>query len=200
MGQVDAANQLRSYFTALPNRCEKEFFPGVFWSLDVTLVNCYKIFITLYPEEHQTSTGNRDRNSHRKFMEAFIDEVFQYRDSTFETFPEKLEKKWEKIPRGCGRPSLARSILQTQETFISTPLEGHQHINTTKRSDCISCGFIRRKIDQDKPEKNKKIRVRGANTSWKCTICGPICKEASCWDFVHSEGFRGRKRKYSEIA
>ena len=27
---VDQANQLRSYFTTLPNRIEKEFFPGVF--------------------------------------------------------------------------------------------------------------------------------------------------------------------------
>jgi len=50
MNMVDQANQLRSYFTTLPNRTEKEFFPGVFWSLDYILVNYYKIFIIIYPE------------------------------------------------------------------------------------------------------------------------------------------------------
>ena len=30
MNMVDQANQLRSYFTTLPNRIEKEFFPRVF--------------------------------------------------------------------------------------------------------------------------------------------------------------------------
>jgi hypothetical protein len=162
MGQVDAANQLRSYFTALPNRCEKEFFPGVFWSLDVALVNCYIIYKTLYPEQYTINIGNRDRNAHRKFMEAFIDEVFQYMDETLETFPEKLEKKWEKIPRGRGRPSLARSLSASQKTTVPEPLEHHQHIKTEKRSSCRVCGYIRQKISL---EQEKKGAIRGANTT-----------------------------------
>ena len=72
---VDQANQLRSYFTTLPNRTEKEFLPRVFQSLDFILVNCYKIFITIYPEYSTYTTGNRDTTVHRRFIEDFINEI-----------------------------------------------------------------------------------------------------------------------------
>jgi hypothetical protein len=200
MGMVDRANQLRSYFTTLPARCEKEFFPGLFWSLDFAMVNCYKIFMTLYPQYNETSTGNRDRNSHRKFMEEFISEIFQYTDQTFETFPEKPQEKWQKIPRRQGRPSKAQSLSRSQESILLTSSGDHQHINTTKRSFCRGCGSIRLKMDKENSGKKTRGYIRGASTTWKCTICGPICHEPNCWSLVHSKGFRIQKRKHSEIS
>ena len=113
------------------------------------------------------------------------------------TFLEKSEKKWEKILRGRRRPSLARSLSASQKTTVLEPLEHHQHIKTEKRSSCRVCSYIRQKISL---EQEKKGAIRGANTAWKCTICGPICREASCWNIMHSTGFKGRKRKYDEIA
>ena len=125
MNMVDQANQLRSYFTTLPNRTEKEFFPGVFWSLDFILVNCYKIFIIIYPEYLTYTTGNRDTTVHRRFIEDFINEIWQYTNETFETIPEESLKKVELIPRERGRPSLSKSLSKSQETSISIPLDTH---------------------------------------------------------------------------
>jgi hypothetical protein len=201
MNMVDQANQLRSYFTTLPNRCEKEFFPGVFWSLDFILVNCYKIFMTIYSNYYQDFNGIRKRNSHRQFLEAFIDECFQYTDETFNTVPKKPEQIFKKIPRRQGRPSLSQEFTKSQKTTTIIPLENHKHIKSKKRSYCRCCGYIRRKIEAQKdPNIKQKDAIRGALTFWKCTICGPICKEVSCWNIFHLKGFKGRKRKLSEIS
>ncbi len=159
MGMVDRANQLRSYFTTLPNRCEKEFFPGVFWSLDFIVVNCYRIYTTLYPDE------TRDHNAHRKFMEELINEIFQYTDKSFQTFPEKPPKKWQKIPRRPGRPSSAQRASREQRTLLSRPSIVHHHVKTQKRSYCQVCGHIQRVIDQESSEQKGKNRARGANTA-----------------------------------
>ena len=58
MNMVDQANQLRSYFTTHPNRTKKEFLPGIFWSFDFILVNCFEIYKAIYPEYALNSKGN----------------------------------------------------------------------------------------------------------------------------------------------
>ena len=167
------------------------------------MVNYYKIFTTIYPEYTQYRTGNRKTEAYRQFMEEFVDEIFQYTDETLETFPEKPSKKAEFISRPPGRPSLARSRSELPVTPVSErlpPLEDHKHEKLGKRSYCIGCGFTRRIIDQNNPDRSSKNRARGANTEWKCTVCGPVCKGSSCWEYVHSRAFMGLKRKYSEIS
>jgi hypothetical protein len=202
MGMVDQANQLRSYFTSLPNRTQKDFFPGVFWSFDYTAVNCYKIFIAINPQYTLYRTGNRKTEAHRNFQELLIDEIFQYTDETLETFPVKPLKKAVLIPRAPGRPSLARIRSEPSKTPISSLLlfqEAHKHEKTTKRSFCLCCSLFQRIAGQNKTEKERNQRFRGTSTKWKCTICGPICINSSCWDYIHSTAFKGQKRKYKEI-
>ena len=58
-------------------------------------------------------------------MEDFIDEIFQYTDKTFETTPEKPREKFQKIPRGRGRPSIAKTLSSTLKTPLAAPLEEH---------------------------------------------------------------------------
>ena len=40
MNSVDVANQLRATVIVHFSRNEKEFFPGIFWSIDMILTNC----------------------------------------------------------------------------------------------------------------------------------------------------------------
>ena len=101
---VDQANQLRSYFTTYPNRTEKEFFPGIFWSFDFILVNCFEIYKTIYLEFALNSKGNRDPNAYRRFLEKLVDEIFLYTDETFEKRPKKSKNRYIYTPRGVRRP------------------------------------------------------------------------------------------------
>src|SRR6266516_5343988 len=47
MNSVDIANQLRATETVHFSRNEKEFFPGMFWAIDMILTYCRKIYETL---------------------------------------------------------------------------------------------------------------------------------------------------------
>jgi hypothetical protein len=40
MNSVDVANQLRAIVTVYFSRNEKEFFPDMFWAIDIILTNC----------------------------------------------------------------------------------------------------------------------------------------------------------------
>ena len=111
MNMVDQANQLRSYFTTHPNRTEKEFFPGIFWSFDFILVNCFEIYKAIYPEFALNSKGNRKSTAHRLFLEELVDSIFLYNDETFEKKPEKSEEEYIYTSRRRGRPQNP-SILQ----------------------------------------------------------------------------------------
>ena len=202
MGMVDQANQLRSYFTSLPNRTQKDFFPGVFWSFDYTAVNCYKIFIAINPQYALYRTGNRKTEAHRNFQELLIDEIFQYTDETLETFPVKPLKKAVLIPRAPGRPSLARIRSEPSKPPISSLLpfqEAYKHEKTKKRSFCLCCSLFQRIVGQNKTEKERNQRFRGTSTKWKYTIYRPIYINSSYWDYIHSTAFKGQKRKYKEI-
>ena len=112
MNMVDQANQLRSYFTSHPNRTQKEFFPGIYWSFDFILVNCFEIYKAIYPEFALNSKGNRDPDAHRRFLEKLVDEIFLYTDETFETRPKKSKNRYIYTPRGPGRLSKSSTISQ----------------------------------------------------------------------------------------
>ena len=48
INSVDVANQLRATATVYFSRNEKEFFPGIFWFINMILTNCWKIYESLY--------------------------------------------------------------------------------------------------------------------------------------------------------
>jgi hypothetical protein len=48
MNLVDVANQLRAIVIVYFFRNEKEFFPGIFWAIDMILINYWKICESLY--------------------------------------------------------------------------------------------------------------------------------------------------------
>ena len=172
---VDQANQLRSYFTTYPNRTEKEFFPGIFWSFDFILVNYFEIYKAIYPEYALNSKGNRDPSAHRRFLEELVNEIFLYTDETFKKIPEKSENRYNYMPRVSGWP-LKPSTIQNQEkepislsleiNRVSTkgrpyksipinvePLKYHSHVKTTTRSYYLGCNFLIRQDLQLKVEK-----------------------------------------------
>jgi hypothetical protein len=45
IGGVDQLNQLRASFIIYFPRNQKEFFPGVFWAIDVAVYNSYKLYL-----------------------------------------------------------------------------------------------------------------------------------------------------------
>jgi hypothetical protein len=62
---VDKANQLRSSFTTHFERNQKEFFPGVFFSLNLAAKNSYKLNLALNRVKN-TSNDKIDPRQHRK--------------------------------------------------------------------------------------------------------------------------------------
>jgi hypothetical protein len=47
IGGIDQSNQLRAAFTTHFPRNQKEFFPGVFWAIDIAIYNSYKLYLTI---------------------------------------------------------------------------------------------------------------------------------------------------------
>ena len=103
MGQVDVANQLRASYTAHFQRNYKEFFPGMFWLVNMVNVNIWKIFQSLNESFLTYSTGNRDSRSHRIFLEILVDLLFLYTDKGYpESIP--IPKSLFDYPRYSYRP------------------------------------------------------------------------------------------------
>jgi hypothetical protein len=156
MGQVDVANQLRASYTVHFNRNLKEFFPGMFWLIDLVNTNIWKIFQSLNMSYLTFTTGNRDPRSHRHFLEILVDLLFLCTD---EGYPERVPKppphlpfeypRYSYIPREQLKRKQIDELLQpikgipgrpTQRIPASfAPLVGHKHIPTGKRGFCIIC-------------------------------------------------------------
>ena len=75
MNSVDVANQLRATATVHFSRNEKEFFPGMFWAIDMILTNCWKIYESLYGP-FLSPTEKRQPGAHRQFLEALVELLF----------------------------------------------------------------------------------------------------------------------------
>jgi hypothetical protein len=156
MGQVDVANQLRASYTAHFQRNCKEFFPGMFWLVDMVNVNIWKIFQSLNESFLTYSTGNRDSRSHRKFLEILVDLLFL---CTEEQYPEQVPQpltsnpfdypRYSYIPREQLKRKAINELLQpirgvigrpSRSTLaLSTSLSLHQHVPTETSGYCISC-------------------------------------------------------------
>jgi hypothetical protein len=79
---VDRANQLRSSFTIHFKRNQKEFFPGVFFSLDLAAKNSYKLNLALNGVKN-TSNDKIYPRQHRKWMEELVNLLFQVDSDDF---------------------------------------------------------------------------------------------------------------------
>jgi hypothetical protein len=75
MNSVNVANQLRVTIIIYFSRNEKEFFPGMFWTINMILTNYWKIYESLYGP-FLSPNGIRLRNTYRKFLEALVELLF----------------------------------------------------------------------------------------------------------------------------
>ena len=47
----------------------------------------------------------------------------------------------------------------------------------------------------------KTRRIRGTNTYWKCTKCGPVYRNSKCWEILHRAIIpKEKKRKINKIS
>jgi hypothetical protein len=88
------------------SRNKKEFFPGIFWAIDIILTNYWKIYESLYGP-FLSSSGTRLRNIYREFLEALVELLFYYNSEIYaETAPRTIFKEYPKysyIPHKAGR-------------------------------------------------------------------------------------------------
>jgi hypothetical protein len=164
MNSVDVANQLRATATVHFSRNEKEFFPGMFWSIDMILTNCWKIYESLYGP-FLSSIQKRRRGAHREFLEALVELLFLCDSETYaEMVPGTSFKEYPKydyLPHKSGpKPQFPGPISQSltdisrKTPFIFkgdpgrprtsipakiTPISQHQHIKTTTHGYCLIC-------------------------------------------------------------
>jgi hypothetical protein len=75
MNSVDVANQLRATATVYFSRNEKEFFPEIFWAIDMILTNYWKIYESLYGP-FLSSTQKRRLETYREFLEVLVELLF----------------------------------------------------------------------------------------------------------------------------
>jgi rubredoxin len=164
MNSVDIANQLRATATVHFSRNEKEFFPGMFWAIDMILTNCWKIYESLYGP-FLSSTQKRCRGVHREFLEALVELLFLCDSKIYaEMVPGTSFKEYPKYnysPHKSGpKPQFSEPISQSltdisrKTPFIFkgdsgrprtsipakiTPISRHQHIKTTTDGWCLIC-------------------------------------------------------------
>ena len=128
MNSVDVANQLRATVTVHFSRNEKEFFPGMFWAIDMILTNCWKIYESLYGP-FLSPTGKRQSGAHRTFLEALVELLFLYNSEEYaENVPGTSFTKYPKYsytshkpgpnPRFPESASLSLQKLSQQAPFI----------------------------------------------------------------------------------
>jgi hypothetical protein len=161
MNSVDVANQLRATATVHFSRNEKEFFPGMFWAIDMILTNCWKIYESLYGP-FISSTKKRQPIAHRTFLEALVELLFlcdseKYAENvsgtSFKEYPKysyishKTGRKSKETPLDFTNLSRKTSLVfkgdsgrpRTSIPAKITPISHHQHIKTTTRGYCLIC-------------------------------------------------------------
>ena len=124
MNSVDVANQLQATATVHFSRNEKEFFPGIFWSIDMILTNYWKIYKSLYGP-FLSSTQKRRPGVHREFLEALVELLFLCDSEIYaETVPGTSFKEYPKYdysPHKRGRKSAKDTSLDLIDLSQKTP-------------------------------------------------------------------------------
>jgi hypothetical protein len=180
MGQVDVTNQLRAPYTVHFSGNQKEFMPGIFWSIDMVNVNIWKIFEALHEPYLVYSTGTKRTDSHRRFYEVLVDLIFScsyegwedtvrislptnpfdYTKFDYNANPRKRKAIEELLVPLRGLPG--RPIAQYPVNFA--PRVTHSHIQTTTRGYCIVCRSDPILIEQSESEKEASIPMEWIST------------------------------------
>ena len=124
MNSVDVANQLRATATVHFSQNEKEFFLRIFWSIDMILTNCWKIYESLY-SPFLSSTQKRHRGVHREFLEALVELLFSCDSESYaETVSGTSFKEYPKYhysPHKPGRKSTKDTSLDLTDLSQKIP-------------------------------------------------------------------------------
>jgi hypothetical protein len=124
MNSVDIANQLRAIITVYFFRNEKEFFPRIFWIIDIILTNYWKIYESLYGP-FILLIEKRQPTAYRTFLEVLVELLFLY---DFEKYAENVSgTSFKKYPKYSYIPyKTSRKPKETSLDFINlsrkTPL------------------------------------------------------------------------------
>ena len=190
MGGIDISNSLRATATTHFNRCQKEYFPGIFFCLDSATTNAYKIYQRLYGP-FLSKDGTRDPTTHRVFLERLVDLIFLCDTQKYpETVPGTTFKEYPRydyIPLKSGRISKKQTSRGRPRLEIPISLESikhHIYIQIDKRDWCTICPEILRQRDEISPKiygpslsiqsgilrekKSLKSRIQGKLVSGKC--------------------------------
>jgi hypothetical protein len=153
MGGIDQLNQLRASFTTHFPRNQKEFLPGAFWAIDIAVYNSYKLHLALNGSK-TSSTGKRDPQQHRKWVEDLVDLLFQVKNDDFgedivsKPYPKYKYQLVSKGPKTAEKQVFLQAIngLEITHLCVSHPLK--------KRGYCFFC----LKKDNLKPQKKKELK------------------------------------------
>src|SRR5271169_1482324 len=139
MGGIDISNSLRATATTHFNRCQKEYFPGIFFCLDSATTNAYKIYQSLYGP-FLSKDGTRDPTTHRIFLERLVDLIFLCNTQEYlETIPGTTFKEYPRydyIPPKPGRipkKQASRGRPRTEIPISFEPIQYHTYIQIDTR-------------------------------------------------------------------
>ena len=207
MGGVDQGNQLRAAFTTHFRRNQKEFFSGAFWAIDLAVYNSYKLHLALNGSK-TSSTGKRDPQQHRKWIEDLVDLLFQVDSNDFgKDIDSKPYPKYEyqsilRRPKRVGKEAFLEAINGSLDHLYGLNPFGRKGyccfcpkkstLQASKEPNLANCLFRPTfRLDQgdlveiSAQQPLKRERFRGKQTKWWCTKCEKfICKD--CWDLYHS--------------
>jgi hypothetical protein len=164
MGGIDQANQLRAAFTTHSPRNQKEFFPGAFWAINVAISNIYKLYLAINGSK-TSSTGKRDPQKHRKYIEDLVDLLFQIKNNDFGV--DFMSKDLKPYPKYQHQPPLKGPKTTEKEAFLKS-LNGSllEHFYALhplgKRNYC----FFYQKKSNNKPLKE----LEKANSQFEMTL------------------------------
>lgn len=161
IGGVDIANQLRAIATTHFNRYQKEYFPGIFFSLDISTVNSFKLYESLNGPFLYTS-GKPSSTTHRDFLESLVDLIFLYDSreyanivpgTSFKSYPKYSYTKASKPVPKSSTTQPRRSFIVP--TFSMEPIEEYTYIKASTRLFCTTCKEVQLPTDLQ-PDKAKK--------------------------------------------
>ena len=193
MGGVNQANQLRAAFTTHFRQNLKEFWPGVFWCIDMAIINSYKLNLAIFGSK-TTKSGKRDTSQHRQYIEDLINLLFCI-DS--EDFTQKITQKPYSKPQFQPYEAGQKSSTKKNENKaqLETLFENHSQIKIEKSGYCVDCEKNLPKkqnleenssnfsFNFNKLNEKKRIQKRGKRTNWFCKECNRyICNKNSCWN------------------
>ena len=162
MGGVDIANQHRAAYE-VHQRALRSWWPLWAWSIDVAIVNAFKMQSILLKQE------GLQANTHLKFREELYEGLFQF-------------SRW--IPSSVNKRRLDSDFPWCR----FDPLLNHDEVRYPPgdRYSCIWCLTMNKK--RPKGENGKQIRA--GRTQWGCKGCQqPLCRKDSgrpCWVNFHT--------------